>query len=151
MGMKIGPIENLQNRMDEFLDYVDKSPDGLAGIKPIAWFMSRLGTKSGTTVDPYDEKEMHTPFSREELDGRIKRVYNDKEALLVEMVDSELQTAWLSSFERDFRWRYRSRIRIMAHEYQRRKVHADPNGTIRQGPERVIKNLGKQGSEIKPT
>lgn len=145
MGMQLGPVKTFQDRTDDVATAAAFSADALDGQSEDIWFLS----VPTPVVDPFDEETMHKLFDRSELDKMAKRVYEEDDAMLVEMVSAEMQSAYIGAMERDFRMRYRPRLRILAHERARRMFHGEDGGLMDLVIQREVKNLKDQGKEVK--
>jgi len=145
MGMQLGPVKTFQECTDSIANVAQVSADALNGKSEDTWFLSA----QTPAIDPFDEEAMHKLFDREELDKIAQRVYEEKDAFIVEMVNAEMQSAYLGAIERDFRMRYRPRLRILAHERARRVFHGEDGGMVNLVIQQEVNNLKDQGKEVK--
>lgn len=143
MPVKISRV--FQRLIDDLV--AQAQPLALTGEMPSKWSLEILSQSAGR-LDSIDmsEVEIHKLFDREELDKAIQEAY-DKASKRVEPMLAQVQSDWVASVEKASLARHRTRIRTQIYESLRRRAHADPNGTLVQGPLQHVKQMSEQGFE----
>jgi hypothetical protein len=106
----------------------------------VPWFK----LANGSAIDGFDHKAIMELFNR---DGTAK-AYSDSltpDSSYRHTQAAKVQGDILSAFERDFRMRTRSRIRMMAHAVSRMKTHSLPKGPIVGGVLKYVQLLLDSG------
>ena len=98
-----------------------------------------VGSENITLVWTYIDQEggslfrsemLHSLFSRKLLELAYKTEYNSEDGRADLAMVAKIQADWLSAFERDSRYRYRTAMRSRFHHGATKRVEADQNGSI---------------------
>ena len=145
--MAVGLTEIFQNTADALVEHAKANSAAANGSTPRKWFSNSL-PESMRPESLDDEEKLKKAFDRKELNDSIVEIFKDPtKALRAEMVSLQVQSGFVGGMIRDFRWLYRSRIRVLAHQMARAAAHADPKGPITFGIVRRMKQIPEQGEK----
>lgn len=141
--MAVGVSKTFQDRCEDLIRAAKAQGHGWRGTVASRWYAGLVTP----TVDVYDTTSIAKAFDRSEPDKTVRDAFaKPAETQRVEIVSAQLQSSILGAMERDFRMRYRSRMRILAHQIARADGHGSDAGAIRQGVLRRIPQVAQQGA-----
>ena len=117
-------------QFEKIVKYLTDASKKVADGSTKDWTRPWINFQSITAVEKFDFEGVHKLFTRQAANDAYGAKRSDKNALAKDIQSSKLTGDYLAGWERDYRMRTRSRVRMIAHTASRMAANGDNKGPL---------------------